>query len=60
MKTIDLAEEIRDGIAADTEPLPLTAGERSEIARRIAEHARDPSSAILWGDALAILRERYG
>ena len=74
MKTIDLAEEIRrlsvderirlvqeiwEGIAADTEPLPLTDGERSEIAHRIAEHERDPSTAIPWDDALATLRKRY-
>ena len=58
MKTIGI-QEIRDGIAAGTEP-PLTAGERSEIACRIAEHERDPSTAIPWNDALAILRERYG
>jgi len=75
MKTIDLAEEIRrlsvderirlveliwDGIAADSEPPPLTGAQRSEIARRIADHERDPSSAIPWEDALATLRERYG
>jgi putative addiction module component (TIGR02574 family) len=75
MKTIDIADEIRrlsveerirliqdiwEGIAAETEPPPLTGEERSEIARRIAEHERDPSSAIPWEDALATLRERYG
>jgi len=75
MKTIDIAEEIRrlsvderihlvqeiwDGIAADTEPPPLTDAQRSEVARRIAEHKRDPSRAIPWDEALATLRERYG
>jgi putative addiction module component (TIGR02574 family) len=75
MKTIDLAEEIRrlsvderirlveliwDGIAADSEPPPFTDAQRSQIARRIADHERDPSSAIPWEDALATLRERYG
>jgi putative addiction module component (TIGR02574 family) len=75
MKTIDLAEEIRrlsvderirliqdiwEGIAADSDPPPLTDTERSEIQRRIADHKRDPSSAIPWEDALATLRERYG
>ena len=75
MKTIDIAEEIRrlsvderihlvqdiwDGIAAETEPLPLSDAERGEIARRIAEYERDPSTAIPWEDALATLRERYG
>jgi len=75
MKTIDLAEEIRrlsvderirliqdiwEGIAADSDPPPLTESQRSEIARRIADHKRDPSSAIPWDDALATLRERYG
>jgi putative addiction module component (TIGR02574 family) len=74
MKTSDLAEEIRrlsvdarirlvqeiwESIAADTKP-PPTDAQRSEIAWRIAEHERDPSSAIPWEDALATLRERYG
>jgi putative addiction module component (TIGR02574 family) len=75
MNTFDITEEIRrlsvderirlvqdiwDGIAADTEPPPLTDEQRSEVARRIAEHERGASRAIPWDEALATLRERYG
>lgn len=75
MKTIDLAEQIRrlsveerirligdiwEGIHADSEPPPLTDAQRSELRRRIAEHKRDPSSAIPWEEAFARLSEKYG
>jgi putative addiction module component (TIGR02574 family) len=57
---IELVQQIWDSIAAETEPPALTDAHRSEVARRIAEHKRDPSTAIPWEDALATLRERYG
>jgi putative addiction module component (TIGR02574 family) len=75
MKTIDLADQIRqlsvderirligdiwEGIHADSEPPPLTEAQRSELARRMDEHKRDPSSAIPWEEAFAKLSERYG
>jgi putative addiction module component (TIGR02574 family) len=75
MKTIDIAEEIRrlsvderirliqdiwEGIAADSDPPPLTDTERSEVARRIADHKRDPSSAIPAEEVFAGLRRRFG
>jgi len=52
MTTIDLAEEIRR-LSVDERI------RRSEIARRIAAHKRDPSGALPWEEALATLRERY-
>jgi putative addiction module component (TIGR02574 family) len=75
MKTIDLAEEIRrlsvderirlidqiwDGIAADTEPPPLTAAQRDEIERRIESYRRDPSRVIPAEDVFRELREQFG
>jgi putative addiction module component (TIGR02574 family) len=45
---LDLVEDIWDSIAQDAESLELTAEERAELDRRLAEHARDPRSAIPW------------
>ena len=75
MKHTDLMEQIRrldvddrvrligdiwETIHADSEPPPLTEAQRTELRRRIAEHKRDPSSAIPADRALAKLRKRYG
>jgi putative addiction module component (TIGR02574 family) len=75
MRTTELAKQIRrlsvadrvrligdiwEGIHADSEPPPLTEAQRSELARRIAEHKRDPSSAIPADRVIAELRKRYG
>jgi putative addiction module component (TIGR02574 family) len=75
MKTIDLAEEIRrlsvderirliqeiwDGIAADTDPSPLTNAQQAEIDRRIASYRRDPSRVIPAEEVFEQLRERFG
>ena len=45
---LDLVEDIWDSIAQDAESLELTPEERAELDRRLAEHERDPSSAIPW------------
>jgi putative addiction module component (TIGR02574 family) len=48
---IQLAEDLWDSVAAQPDALPsLTDEERTEIERRLAEHARDPSSAISWAE----------
>jgi putative addiction module component (TIGR02574 family) len=57
---IALAATIWDSIAAETAPPRLTDADGTELRRRIAEHARDPSSAIPFDEALRRLRERYG
>jgi putative addiction module component (TIGR02574 family) len=57
---IELAAAIWDSIAAENPPPPLTEADRSELRRRMAEHARDPSTAIPFDEALRCLRERYG
>jgi len=46
---LQLVEDIWDSIAQDATALPLTPEQEAELDRRWAEHARDPSSAIPWG-----------
>ena len=55
-----LVVEILDTIPIDREPPPLTDAQRAEIARRIAEHERDPSSAIPAEEVFAELRKKFG
>jgi len=56
---IQLAEDLWDSIASEPEALPLTDAQRSEIERRLAEHARDPEAAIPWEEVRARLRQRF-
>jgi putative addiction module component (TIGR02574 family) len=56
---IQLAEDLWDSVAADPESMPpLTDAQRAEIERRLAEHARNPGSAIDWNDLRARLWSR--
>ena len=57
---IALAQAIWESVAAENPPPRMNEEETTEITRRIAEHVRNPSSAIPWDNALARLRERYG
>lgn len=58
---IQLAEDLWDSVAAQPERLPaLPDDQRQEIERRIAEHARDPGSALTWEDVRARLWSRLG
>ncbi len=58
---IQLAEDLWDSVAAQPESLPaLSDDQRKEIERRVAEHARDPSSALTWEDVRARLWSRLG
>ncbi|HTQ15660.1 MAG TPA: addiction module protein [Rhizomicrobium sp.] len=46
---IQLVEDLWDSIAAESGKLPpLTAEQRARIDRRLAEHEKDPSSALDW------------
>jgi putative addiction module component (TIGR02574 family) len=52
---------LADTAAATLENLPpLTAVQRAEIERRLAEHAKDPASAGTWDEARARLWARIG
>jgi len=57
---LELVEDIWDSIAQDAEVLPLTADQRAELDRRLAEHERDPSSAIPWEKVRDELSRRGG
>ena len=57
---IELIEALWDSIADAPETLPLTEAQEREIDRRLAEHERDPSSAIPWEEVRERLRARYG
>jgi putative addiction module component (TIGR02574 family) len=58
---IQLAADLWDSVAADPQSLPpLTEAQIAEIERRLAEHARDPSSSIGWEELRARLWSRIG
>lgn len=57
---IALAQAIWESVAAENPPPLMDEGETGGITRRIADHVRNPSSAIPWDHALARLRERHG
>lgn len=58
---IHLAEDLWDSVAAEQEGLPpLSESERAEVERRLADHARDPSTALAWPDVYARLWSRFG
>jgi putative addiction module component (TIGR02574 family) len=54
---IELAEFLWD--SARDENLPLTEAQAAEIERRLAEHERDPSTAVPWEIARARLWSRF-
>ncbi len=55
-----LVQEIWDSIAAEAAQLPLTEAQRSELERRLAAHAADPTNVIPWEEvkAWALARAR--
>jgi putative addiction module component (TIGR02574 family) len=55
---IQLAEDLWDSIAREEMP-PLTDDQMVEMERRIAEHDRDPSSALPWDEVRKWLWSRY-
>jgi putative addiction module component (TIGR02574 family) len=56
---IQLAEDLWDSVAADPRNFPpLTEAQVAEIERRLADHARDPGSALDWADVRARLWSR--
>jgi putative addiction module component (TIGR02574 family) len=56
---IDLAEKLWDSIGPEYMP-PLTPEQQQEIDRRMAEHQKDPSTAIPWEDVRDWLWSRRG
>lgn len=53
---IQLAGELWDSVTKDSANLPpLSDAQRRETERRLAEHARDPASALPWDEVRARL-----
>ena len=57
---IQLAQDLWDSLEGERDLPPLTDEQVQELQRRLAEHERDPSTAIPWEEARARLRERFG
>jgi putative addiction module component (TIGR02574 family) len=53
---VRLVAAIQESIDAEQDSFELTAKQKREIDRRIAEHEADPSSAIPWEKVSARLR----
>jgi len=54
---LELVHELWDSLAPDDLP-PLTQAQRDELDRRLAEHERDPSTAIPYEEVMRSLRSR--
>lgn len=58
---IQLAEDLWDSVAASPDSMPgLTEAQITECERRLAEHDRDPSTAVPWEEVRARLWSRLG
>ncbi|HEV7672663.1 MAG TPA: addiction module protein [Thermoanaerobaculia bacterium] len=55
---IDLVQAIWDGIAAETESLELSEGEKPELDRRIAELDEQPANVRTWEEIKTRVRAR--
>jgi len=55
---IQLAEDLWDSVSDAPVVLELTEAQRAELDRRLAEHRRDPGTAIPWTDVRADLFKR--
>ncbi len=54
---LQVVEDLWDSIAQDApdEALPITPELAAELDRRLAEHERDPNSALSWEDVRAAI-----
>jgi putative addiction module component (TIGR02574 family) len=55
---LTLVEEIWDSIASDSNAIPLTDAQRSELDYRIADHEKNPDDVIAWHDVKASISDR--
>jgi len=55
---IQLAQDLWDSITPEEMP-PLTPEQIEEMERRLAEHEKDPGSAVPWEEVRARLWARY-
>ena len=54
---LELVQDLWDSIGPEELP-PLTAEQMDELDRRLAEHHRDPTTAITWEEVKARLPSR--
>jgi putative addiction module component (TIGR02574 family) len=54
---IELAEDLWESVEPEDVP-PLTAEQKKELDRRLAEHERDPGTALTWDEVKARLQSR--
>ena len=57
---IQLVEDLWDSIAADPEAPGLTDSQRSELDRRLDDHAADPEAGRSWAEVRERLYRKYG
>ena len=55
---LELVEEIWDSLAERPETVPLTAGQKAELDRRLEEMERDGGDGIPWEEVLRQIRAR--
>jgi putative addiction module component (TIGR02574 family) len=55
---IQLAEDLWDSVAAETGGLPLSAAQKAELDRRLADLERDPGAGEPWDVVRARLEKR--
>ncbi len=51
-------QDLWDRIAADPDPLPLSAAQLREVRRRLADHEAHPEASIPWEEAREQVRTR--
>lgn len=56
---LELIDEIWDTIGEDAEPDPLTAEQKQELERRIADQRKNPNASIPWEKAVEELDKKY-
>jgi len=57
---LELAYDLLESLPDADDDFELTDEQKAEIDRRIAEHERDPGSAIPWEVVRERLRAKYG
>jgi putative addiction module component (TIGR02574 family) len=56
----ELIEEVFDTLPPEADDLELTDEQKAELGRRMEQHERDPSRAILGEEFIASLRSKRG
>lgn len=51
-------QELWDRIAAEPDAVPLSAAQRSELRRRLADHEDHPEASLPWETAREQVRQR--